>query len=177
MSLAVERADITRLKVDAIVNAANERCLGGGGVDGAIHAAAGPGLLAACEELEEVEEGVRCPKGEARITPGFLLPARYVIHTTGPVYGQEDGREAELLESCYVESLRLADEHGVVSLAFPSISTGAYGYPLQSAAAIATHTVRQYSEEYLKSSIERVIFCTFSQEATGVYQAILDVHA
>jgi O-acetyl-ADP-ribose deacetylase (regulator of RNase III) len=137
----VVAADITTLAVDAVVNAANERMLGGGGVDGAIHRAAGPELLAACEEVPEVAPGVRCPTGEARITPGFDLPARFVIHTVGPIY--TDGRrgEPELLARCYRSSLRLAREHGLRSIAFPAISCGVYGYPLRAAAAVARQTL------------------------------------
>lgn len=135
--LHVVTGDITRQRVDAIVNAANERLLGGGGVDGAIHRAAGPELLEACRAVLEVHPGVRCPTGEARITPGFRLGARFVVHTVGPVWRGGEQGEAELLASCYRESLALAAAHGARSIAFPAISTGVYGYPLAEAAEIA----------------------------------------
>ena len=135
--LHVVTGDITRQRVDAIVNAANERLLGGGGVDGAIHRAAGPELLEACRAVLEVRPGVRCPTGEARITPGFRLPARFVVHTVGPVWRGGMEGEADLLASCYRESLVLALAHGARSIAFPAISTGVYGYPLEDAAVIA----------------------------------------
>lgn len=142
VSLSVVRADITTLEVDAIVNAANTALLGGGGVDGAIHRAAGPDLLAACRALPEVTPGVRCPTGEARITPGFRLKARYVIHTAGPVW-RSGGRNArELLASCYRASMTLARDHRVESVAFPAISCGIYGFPIDDAAAIAVREVR-----------------------------------
>ncbi|HEU4670151.1 MAG TPA: O-acetyl-ADP-ribose deacetylase [Dyella sp.] len=142
MTLSKIVADITTLAVDAIVNAANPGLLGGGGVDGAIHRAAGPRLLAACRALPEVRPGVRCPTGEAVITPGFDLPARHVIHTVGPIWhGGGDG-EPELLEQCYRRSLQLAHAHGLRSVAFPAISCGIYGYPADAAAAIAVRSVR-----------------------------------
>ena len=142
--LHVVRADITTLDVDAIVNAANEAMLGGGGVDGAIHRAAGPDLRAACLAVPEVAPGVRCPTGEARITPGFRLPARYVIHSVGPVWHGGSRGEPELLASCYRQSLALAHEHGLNVLAFPAISCGVYGYPLEQAARIAVREVRAF---------------------------------
>lgn len=163
--LTIKRGDITTVAVDAIVNAANERCLGGGGVDGAIHRAAGPKLKKACMKLPEIVSGVRCPTGEAQITDGFALPAKHVIHVTGPVYGKVGGKEAELLASCYLNALRLADEHGVETIAFPSISTGVYGYPLEEAANVAAGTVREYFAENPDSCIEEVIFIAFSDEA------------
>ncbi len=135
--IEIVRDDITTLDVDAIVNAANERMLGGGGVDGAIHDAAGERLYEACLAVPEVRPGVRCPTGQSRITPGFNLPARYVIHTVGPIWrGGRDG-EAELLASCYRSALMLARQHHLRSVAFPAISCGAYGYPLDEAAVIA----------------------------------------
>jgi O-acetyl-ADP-ribose deacetylase (regulator of RNase III) len=143
MTIQVLRADITRLALDAIVNAANERMLGGGGVDGAIHRAAGPELLAACQKVAEVRAGVRCPTGEARITPGFGLPARFVIHTVGPVFRGDD-REPELLAACYRNSLALADEHGLATIAFPAISCGVYGFPHGAAARIAAREVAAF---------------------------------
>jgi O-acetyl-ADP-ribose deacetylase (regulator of RNase III) len=138
----VLRADITTLAVDAIVNAANEAMLGGGGVDGAIHRKAGRELLEACRRVPEVRAGVRCPTGEARITPGFRLPAKHVIHTVGPIWRGGGAREAELLAACYRSSLALALEHGLATLAFPAISCGVYGYPPEQAAAMALATIR-----------------------------------
>jgi O-acetyl-ADP-ribose deacetylase (regulator of RNase III) len=139
----VQLTDITKLDVDAIVNAANERMLGGGGVDGAIHAAAGPALVAACRAIAEVRPGVRCPTGEVRITPGFRLPARFVIHTVGPVWrGGGDG-ERELLASCYRKVLELCSEQGIRTLAIPAISCGVYGFPLRDAARIAVEEIER----------------------------------
>jgi len=142
--LSVVHADITRLAIDAIVNAANERMLGGGGVDGAIHRAAGPRLVAACREVSEVGPGVRCPTGEARITPGFDLAARYVIHTAGPVWRGGGAGEDALLASCYRSSLVLARDHGLRTIAFPAISCGVYGFPSQRAASIAVRTIAEH---------------------------------
>jgi O-acetyl-ADP-ribose deacetylase (regulator of RNase III) len=142
--IEIIEGDITGLAVDAIVNAANETLLGGGGVDGAIHRAAGPRLLAACRELAQVRPDVRCPTGQARITPAFDLAARYVIHTVGPVWQGGTRGEAELLASCYRESLRLAQAHGLHSVAFPAISCGVYGYPLEAAAVIAVRAVHAW---------------------------------
>lgn len=144
--ICVVEGDITRLAVDAIVNAANERMLGGGGVDGAIHRAAGPELREACRAMPEVRPGVRCPTGEARVTPGFRLPARLVIHTVGPVWGGGERDEATLLASCYRNSLTLAGEHEVDSIAYPAISCGVYGYPVEQAAAVAVRTLRETAE-------------------------------
>jgi len=138
----VIRGDITRLDVDAIVNAANPGLLGGGGVDGAIHRAAGAELLAACRALPEVSPGVRCPTGEARMTPGFRLKARYVIHTAGPVWRGGRHGERELLASCYQSSIALARDHRVESIAFPAISCGIYGFPIDEAADIAVREIR-----------------------------------
>ncbi|HEU4431545.1 MAG TPA: O-acetyl-ADP-ribose deacetylase [Myxococcota bacterium] len=139
--MRVVQGDITALRVDAIVNAANERMLGGGGVDGAIHCAAGPELLEACRRVPELRPGVRCPTGEARITPAFRLPARWVVHTVGPIWQGGAAREAELLAACYENSLQLAVEHGVASIAFPAISCGVYRFPIDDAARIATRTI------------------------------------
>lgn len=158
-------ADITTLDVDAIVNAVNGSLLGGGGVDGAIHRGAGPGLLAACRALHG------CETGEAKITPGFNLPARFVIHTVGPVWHGGQNGEAELLANCYRNSLKLAEENEVKSIAFPSISTGVYGYPIEKAARIAVETVRSIDPDL--KSVEEVIFCCFSRRALDVYQALL----
>ena len=141
-TISISTADITQLALDAIVNAANERMLGGGGVDGAIHRAAGPRLREACEQVAELRPGIRCPTGSARITPGFDLPAKYVIHTVGPVWQGGSAGEAQLLASCYRQSLLLAAESGVRTIAFPAISCGVYGYPLEQAARIAVTTIR-----------------------------------
>lgn len=165
--------DITQLDVDAIVNAANETLLGGGGVDGAIHRAAGPELLAACRRIPEVRPGTRCPTGEARITEGFRLRARRVIHTVGPIWrGGNDG-EVELLASCYRTSLRLAAEHGLASITFPAISCGAYGFPVPTAAAIAVATVRRTVGELPRPL--RVVFCCFSAEIAAAYRSLLSL--
>jgi O-acetyl-ADP-ribose deacetylase (regulator of RNase III) len=142
--LSVQRCDITKLEVDAIVNAANEMMLGGGGVDGAIHRAAGVALLEACRAVPEARPGVRCPTGEARITRGFNLPAKHVIHTVGPVWHGGDAGEDELLASCYRASLALAESYAVRSIAFPAISCGVYGFPSERAAAIAVREVRAH---------------------------------
>lgn len=167
MTLIARETDITTLNVDAIVNAANASLLGGGGVDGAIHRAAGKGLLAACVALEQVSAGVRCPTGEARITDGFRLPARHVIHTVGPVWHGGSRGEAQLLAACYRNSLKLAREHGITSIAFPAISTGVYGYPLDEATAIAVKAVQ--TAEWRPPE---VIFCTFGPAATAAYAAL-----
>ena len=143
-TLRVRQTDITRLDLDAIVNAANERMLGGGGVDGAIHRSAGPRLLEACRAVPEVRAGVRCPTGEARITPGFDLPARFVIHTVGPVWTGGAAGEDDLLASCYRTSLDLANEHTLRSVAFPAISCGVFGFPKERAARIAVAEITQH---------------------------------
>jgi len=164
------QADIATLAVDAIVNAANATLLGGGGVDGAIHRAAGPELLEACRALPETSPGVRCPAGEARITPGFRLPAKSVVHAVGPVY--RDGRhgEAEKLASCYRASLALAAANGCRSIAFPCISTGAYGYPFEEAASVAVAAVRAFLAE--RGEMD-VVFCCFSARDRTAYDALL----
>lgn len=164
--MEVVEGDITKLAVDAIVNAANESLLGGGGVDGAIHAAAGIELQAECRLIGG------CPTGEARITGGYRLPARQVIHTVGPIWHGGDRDEDGLLESCYRNSLALAREAGVKTIAFPAISTGVYHFPLNRAARIATITV---AEELARDpgTIEKVIFCTFGAAATNAYRTAL----
>src|SRR5580698_5648253 len=161
--IVVRQADITTLSVDAIVNAANTSLLGGGGVDGAIHRAAGPELLAECRTLGG------CPTGEARITKGYRLPARYVIHAVGPRY--RDGRRGEpaLLAGCYRNSLALAAAHGVRTIAFPAISCGIYGYPIPAAAAIAVETVRDVLER--EPAIEQVIFACFGSDVLAAFRA------
>jgi O-acetyl-ADP-ribose deacetylase (regulator of RNase III) len=160
--LSAIQADITTLDLDAIVNAANPSLLGGGGVDGAIHAAAGPELRAACKRLGG------CKTGDAKITAGFRLPARYVIHTVGPVWKDGRSREDKLLAACYRRSLELAVENGIRSIAFPSISTGAYGFPRESAAAIAVSTVRDFDSG--SSPLREVVFCCYSQEDLDIYR-------
>ena len=142
--LKVHHGDITKLRLDAIVNAANERMLGGGGVDGAIHNAAGPRLLEACRAVPEVRPGVRCPTGEARLTEAFNLPAKYVIHTVGPIWRGGVNGEDELLAACYNSSLRLAESYSLKSIAFPAISCGVYGFPVERAASIAAREIQNY---------------------------------
>ena len=170
--LEVIEADITTLAVDAIVNAANETLLGGGGVDGAIHRAAGPDLLAACRALPEVAPGVRCPTGEARITPAFRLPARRLIHTVGPVWRGGAAGEPERLASCYRESLRLAAEHALESIAFPAISCGVYGYPVDQAAAIAVREGRGWLDD--GRAPRHIVFCCFGADVAAAYRRALD---
>ena len=163
--LSLGEADITTLAVDAIVNAANERMLGGGGVDGAIHRAAGRELMQACHAVAEVRPNVRCPTGEARITPGFELPAHWVIHTVGPVYQGDESAAA--LEQAYRSSLALAAEHELDSVAFPAISCGVYGYPLADAARIALKACREHAAGATHPTSIR--FALFGREAHAVW--------
>ena len=160
------QANITTLAVDAIVNAANSSLLGGGGVDGAIHRAAGPDLVAECRLLGG------CKTGEAKITKGYRLPAKHVIHTVGPVWRGGTSGEPELLANCYRNSLQLAVKHGLESIAFPSISTGIYGYPIEEAARVAVNTVKQFLAE--SGATLDVTFCCFSQPDLEVYQNLLN---
>ena len=162
MELTATVVDITTLDVDAIVNAANESLAPGGGVCGAIHRAAGPELARACAAIGQ------CPTGAARITPGFGLPARYVIHAVGPVWRGGGEGEAELLASAYRSAMRLASEHGLRSIAFPAISTGIYGYPLARATPVAVSAVRESAEP--GSTVERVVFACFSREVELSYR-------
>ncbi len=160
--IKVVQGDITQLRVDAIVNAANSTLLGGGGVDGAIHRAAGPELKAYCEKLGD------CPTGESRITPGFKLPAKYVIHTVGPVWHGGKSNESTLLANCYRNSLELALKNGVKTIAFPSISTGAYGYPKEEAAKIAVSVMREFDKKF-----DEIIACCFSVGDKALYEQTL----
>jgi O-acetyl-ADP-ribose deacetylase (regulator of RNase III) len=171
MPIQAITADITGLPVDAIVNAANPGLLGGGGVDGAIHRAAGPALLQACRALPESAPGMRCPTGEARITPGFALPARHVIHTVGPIWHGGAHGEALLLEHCYRNAMRLLREHGGRTIAFPTISCGVYGYPAALAAAVAVHALRDELAD--EASID-ITLCCFSEAMRAVFQHALD---
>ncbi|WP_319589521.1 O-acetyl-ADP-ribose deacetylase [uncultured Draconibacterium sp.] len=160
--IRIHRGDITQLKVDAIVNAANKTLLGGGGVDGAIHRAAGPKLLEECRQLNG------CETGDAKITKGYNLAAKFVIHTVGPVYNGGKYNEAQKLKSCYWRSLEIAIQNDVKSIAFPNISTGVYGYPKQEAAQIATQTVKEFLEQ--NDKIEELIFCVFDEENYTIYK-------
>ena len=171
MPLSIVTADITTLDVDAIVNAANPSLLGGGGVDGAIHRAAGPALLQACRRLPESAPGIRCATGEARITPGFELPARYVIHTVGPVWHGGTQDEPMLLERCHRNALRLLRQHGLRSIAFPAISCGVYGFPIARAAAIVVATLR---DELGQREPLDISLCCFSENARATFQHALD---
>ena len=180
--IKIIQGDITTLAVDAIVNAANQVMLGGGGVDGAIHRAAGRELYEACLKVPEVRPGVRCPTGEARITPGFKLPAKFVIHTVGPVYRDGQHGEPEKLAACYRNSLALAAENGCTSIAFPCISTGIYGYPKEEAAQIAVREVKEFlAAKDAQNGRARspsappteIIFCCFSERDANVYLSLI----
>lgn len=168
VKLEVVQGDITKLDVDAIVNAANESLLGGGGVDGAIHRAAGPKLLAECRTLGG------CPTGEARLTEGYDLPARWVIHTVGPVWHGGGRGEDALLAGCYRAALAIAKDKEMTSIAFPAISTGVYRFPADRAAAIAVETVRAALAE--GGSVTRVIFCCFDEKTAALYRETLGTH-
>ena len=177
--IRIVQGDITTLEVDAIVNAANQQMLGGGGVDGAIHRAAGSALYEACLKVPEVRPGVRCPTGEARITPGFDLPAKFVIHTVGPVYRDGLHGEPELLAACYRNSLALAAANHCRSIAFPCISTGVYGYPIEVAAKIAVREVRAAASGRASALPDtaadmELIFCCFSERDAAVYETFLN---
>jgi O-acetyl-ADP-ribose deacetylase (regulator of RNase III)/GNAT superfamily N-acetyltransferase len=163
--IEIIRGDITQLDVDAIVNAANRSLLGGGGVDGAIHRAAGPELLGACELLNG------CNTGDAKITPGFRLPSKYVIHTVGPVWKDGKYNEKELLASCYRRSLQIAVENNLRSIAFPNISTGVYGFPKQDAASIAIEAVQNFVS--IHPEIDKLIFCCFDEENLRIYRQLI----
>lgn len=164
-TVGLYRGDITKLEVDAIVNAANNSLLGGGGVDGAIHRGAGPELVAECSTLGG------CPTGEARITQGYELPAKHVIHTVGPIYDSPEV-SSKFLRGCYKNSLQVALENNLVSIAFSGISTGVYGYPSKDAAQIACETVRDFVDEN-KGKIEQIIFVTFEEKDVAAYNKMI----
>jgi O-acetyl-ADP-ribose deacetylase (regulator of RNase III) len=167
----VIQGDITALAVDAVVNAANETLLGGGGVDGAIHRAGGPGLLAECRAIPEVAPGVRCPTGEARLTGGHRLHARHVIHTVGPIWSGGEAGEPALLANCYRSCLQLAMDHRIKSLAFPAISCGAYGYPAELAVPVAVREVLVWQAEHAQP--QQVTFACFDAAMAALYRQAL----
>ncbi|GIW97817.1 MAG: macro domain-containing protein [Pirellulaceae bacterium] len=170
--IVIEQGDITKMQVDAIVNAANSKLLGGGGVDGAIHRAAGPELLEACRSIPEVRSGVRCPTGSVRWTPGFQLPARHVIHAVGPVWRGGTHGESELLASCYRRAIELAVYLGVRTLAFPAISCGVYGYPIDQAAVVSVDAVAASLTE--EAPIERVVLVAYDRSMYEAWMAALE---
>lgn len=171
MNIDLLHGDITTLPIDAIVNAANSSLLGGGGVDGAIHRAGGPEILEECRAIRAAQGG--CATGEAVITTAGRLPADYIIHTVGPVWNGGKNREAELLSNCYRNSLELAAEYALRSIAFPNISTGIYRFPKEGAAEIAVRTVRQWMESEESGSVEHVRFVCFDQENMAIYERLL----
>lgn len=171
MDIAVIEQDITTLAVDAVVNAANPSLLGGGGVDGAIHRAAGPGLLSACRALPQSAPGVRCATGEARLTPAFELPARYVIHTVGPIWQGGRAGEPALLAACYRTCMQVALSHHFGSIAFPAISCGVYGYPAAAAAEVAIQTLHTMLRP--QPAPPRVLLCAFGSEVASALRAAL----
>ncbi|MFD3001799.1 O-acetyl-ADP-ribose deacetylase [Pontibacter toksunensis] len=166
----LQQGDITKVETDAIVNAANSSLLGGGGVDGAIHRAGGPAILEECKQIRARQGG--CPTGEAVITTGGNLPARYVIHTVGPIWHGGSKDEPALLANCYKNSLRLATEKQLQSIAFPNISTGVYGYPKDKAAQVAVQTVKDYLQQH-DTSLQRVVFVCFDSENKRLYEEML----
>jgi len=165
MEILIERGDITQLKVDVIVNAANSSLLGGGGVDGAIHRAAGSELLAECRNLNG------CSTGKAKITKAYQLPCKHVIHTVGPIWRGGNHHEKKRLKECYKNSIRIAEEYNLKSIAFPNISTGVYGFPKQKAAKIAIEAVKESTKE--TKSIRKIIFCVFDDENLKIYQEMI----
>lgn len=169
MPIELIQGDITGLRLDAIVNAANAALSGGGGVDGAIHRAAGPALSAACKAIPMIRPFVRCPTGEARITPGFDLPARWIIHVVGPVWSGGREGEPELLASCHRNALALAQAHDIASIAFPAISCGVFGYPPDQAVDIAVRIVRAHAPDGM-----RVVFCMFDAAMAERYRRALE---
>ncbi len=163
MNITAIKSDITQTNVEAIINPANETLLGGGGCDGAIHNAAGSNLLKECQTLSG------CKKGEAKITKGYNLPAKYIIHTVGPIYGQENGKENEILTNCYINCFELAKDNKIKTIAFPCISTGCYKFPKDEAAKIAIKVAKQYID-----SFEKIIFVCFSELDYKIYQKLID---
>ncbi|RDV13754.1 O-acetyl-ADP-ribose deacetylase [Pontibacter diazotrophicus] len=168
--IEIQQGDITKVETDAIVNAANSSLLGGGGVDGAIHRAGGPAILEECKQIRARQGG--CPTGEAVITTGGKLPARYVIHTVGPVWHGGDKDEPEQLANCYKNSLRIASDKQLQSIAFPNISTGVYGYPKDKAAQVAVKAVKDYLQQH-DSSLQQVVFVCFDAENRKLYEEML----